>query len=393
MNAGLFERPTAGGLFTEDHIAFRDSLRAFIAAEIIPNIPAWEESRRLPRALYRKAADLGMQGLVHPVELGGSGGDFLMQIILSEEFGRMGSGGVAASLGSSSIGLPPIVKLGSPEIHEKYAKPIIAGEMISALAVTEPGGGSDVASLKTHARLEGDEWVINGEKTFITSGMQADAITTAVRTDPNSKGAKGISFIVVDGTSKGLTRTELQKMGWHASDTAHLHFNEVRVPKENLIGPLHGGFAAAMMNFNDERLVIAAQAIGHAEACLDEVRAWVKERKAFGNTLNNYQVIRHKIVDMVMKIDAARALLYDVVSRRMAGVDPLNIHIARTAMAKITATNAMFDVANAAVQTLGGMGFMRGTISERIFRETKVLSIGGGADEILKDLISRQIEI
>lgn len=393
MRDGLFERHSPSGPFTEEHLAFRDSIRAFVAREIIPNIETWEQTRRLPRALYRKAAEVGLQGLIHPEELGGSGGDFLMQVILSEELGRAGSGGVAASLGSSSIGLPPIVKLGSPEILEAYAKPIIAGEKISALAVTEPSGGSDVAALKTHARLDGDDWVINGEKTFITSGMQADVITLAVRTDPASRGAKGISFIVVDGDAKGLERTELHKMGWHASDTAHLRFTDVRVPKGNLIGPLHGGFQAAMMNFNDERLVIAAQCIGHSEACLAEVRAWVKERQAFGKPLNQNQVIRHKIVDMVMKIDGARALLMDVVTRRMANADPINVHIARSAMAKITATNAMFDVANACVQTLGGMGYMRGTVCERIFRETKVLSIGGGADEILKDLVSRQLDI
>ena len=393
MTEGLFERQSPDGVLTAEHIALRDTMRSFVAREIAPHIEEWETSRRLPRPLYRKAAEIGLQGLIHPEELGGSGGDFLMQIIAFEEIARAGSGGVAASLGSSAIGLPPIVKLGSPEVLETYARPIIAGEMISALAVTEPGGGSDVAALQTWARRDGDDWVVNGEKTFITSGMQADAITLAVRTDPDSKGPRGISFMVVDGNSPGLERTELHKMGWHASDTAHLRFDDVRVPAGNLLGPLHGGFQAAMLNFNDERLVIAAQAVGFAEACLAEVRDWAVNRVTFGRPLNQNQVIRHKLVGMVMRIDAARTLVHDVVARRLKEADPLPVHIARTAMAKITATNAMAEVASAAVQTLGGMGYMRGTVSERVFRETKVLSIGGGADEILKDLVSRQLDL
>ncbi|MCO5147675.1 MAG: acyl-CoA dehydrogenase family protein [Aquamicrobium sp.] len=391
MIEGLFERPAGLGLLTGEHDALRRTVRAFVAREIAPNIAAWEEARRLPRALYRKAAQIGLQGLIFPEELGGSGGDFLMQIVASEEIARAGAGGVCASLGSYMIGLPPIVKLGSPEILEAYARPIIAGAKISALAVTEPGGGSDVAALRIAARREGDHYVVNGEKTFITSGMQADVFTVAVRTDPASKGARGISFLVVDGDAPGLERTELDKMGWHASDTAHLTFRDVRVPAGNLLGCEHEGFSAVMLNFNDERLTIAAQAIGQAEACFTEALSWARERETFGRKLIDNQVIRHRLVDMAMRIDAARTLLYDVVERRMAERDALPVHVARTAMAKITATDALFAVANAAVQILGGMGYMRGTVSERVFRETKVLSIGGGGDEILKDLAARQM--
>ncbi|MCO5155656.1 MAG: acyl-CoA dehydrogenase family protein [Aquamicrobium sp.] len=391
MIEGLFERPAGLGLLTAEHDALRRTVRAFVAREIAPNIAAWEEARRLPRALYRKAAQIGLQGLIFPEALGGSGGDFLMQIVASEEIARAGAGGVCASLGSYMIGLPPIVKLGSPEILETYARPIIAGEKIAALAVTEPGGGSDVAALRTAARREGDHYVVNGEKTFITSGMQADVFTVAVRTDPASKGARGISFLVVDGDAPGLERAELDKMGWHASDTAHLTFRDVRVPAGNLLGREHEGFSAVMLNFNDERLTIAAQAIGQAEACFTEALSWARERETFGRKLIDNQVIRHRLVDMAMRIDAARTLLYDVVERRMAERDALPVHVARTAMAKITATDALFAVANAAVQILGGMGYMRGTVSERVFRETKVLSIGGGGDEILKDLAARQM--
>ena len=392
MMEELFERPAGLGLMSEEHAALRRSVRAFVAAEVAPNIDRWEEARRLPRALFRKAAAIGLQGLIFPEELGGSGGDFLMQIVASEELARAGAGGVCASLGSYMIGLPPIVKLGSPEIRDAYARPIIAGEKISALAVTEPGGGSDVAALRTTARRDGDHYVVNGEKTFITSGMQADVFTVAVRTDPGSRGARGISFLVVDGDAAGLERAELHKMGWHASDTAHLTFRDVRVPAANLLGREHEGFAAVMLNFNDERLTLAAQAAGQAEACFLEALSWARERETFGRRLVDNQVIRHRLVDMAMRIDAARTLLYDVVERRMAARDPLSVHVARTAMAKIAATDAVFEVANGAVQILGGMGYMRGTVSERVFRETKVLSIGGGGDEILKDLIARQLE-
>ena len=393
MAEGLFERTAGLGLLREEHIALRETVRSFVAHEIVPHIAEWEEARRLPRALYRKAAAIGLQGLIFPEALGGSGGDFLMQIVASEEIARAGAGGVCASLGSYMIGLPPIVKLGSPEILEAYAKPIIAGEKIAALAVTEPGGGSDVAALRSTARREGDDYVVNGEKTFITSGMQADVFTVAVRTDPESRGAHGISFLVVDGDAPGLERTELHKMGWHASDTAHLAFRDVRVPAANLLGREHEGFQAVMLNFNDERLVIAAQAVGAAEACFLEAVEWARQRQTFGRPLVENQVIRHKLVDMAMQIDAARTQLYDVVERRMAKVDALPVHVARTAMTKITATNALFNVANSAVQILGGMGYMRGTVSERVFRETKVLSIGGGGDEILKDLAARQMNL
>ena len=393
MAEGLFERGAGLGLLREEHVALRDTVRSFVAREIVPHIAEWEEARRLPRSLYRKAAEIGLQGLVFPEALGGSGGDFLMQIVASEEIARAGAGGVCASLGSYMIGLPPIVKLGSPEILETYAKPVIAGEKIAALAVTEPGGGSDVAALRTVARREGDHYVVNGEKTFITSGMQADVFTVAARTDPDSRGARGISFLVVDGDAQGLERSELHKMGWHASDTAHLAFRDVRVPVKNLLGREHEGFSAVMLNFNDERLTIAAQAVGQAEACYLEAVGWARERRTFGRPLIDNQVIRHRLVDMAMRIDAARTLLYDVVERRMAGADSLAVHVARTAMAKIGATNALFDVANGAVQILGGLGYMRGTVSERVFRETKVLSIGGGGDEILKDLAARQMNL
>lgn len=379
--------------FSEEHQAFRRSLRGFVEAEIMPNVETWESEGRLPRDLYRKTAEMGIQGVLFPEDVGGSDGDFFMQVVVTEELSRCGAGGVCASLGSHSIGIPPVVKHGSAALREAFAIPVIAGHKIAALAITEPGGGSDVAALRTTAIRDGDHFVVNGEKTFITSGMQADVFTVAVRTDPNAKGAAGISFLLVEGDTPGLTRQELTKMGWWASDTAHLTFADCRVPATNLIREEGRGFKAAMTNFNDERLIIAVQAYSMAQVCYEEALDWARQRRAFGGTLSEHQVIRHKLIDMAARIDAARTLTYDIIRRRMQGLDPLNVHVARTSMAKVRATDAMKFCADEAVQILGGMGFMRGTASERIYREVKVLTIGGGTDEVMRNLAATQLGI
>ncbi len=379
--------------FTDEHQSFRKNLRAFVEAEITPHVAQWEVAGRLPRALYRKTAEMGIQGVLFPEDVGGSDGDFFMQVVVTEELARCGAGGVCASLGSHSIGIPPVVKHGSAELRARFARPVIAGEKIAALAVTEPGGGSDVAALRTTARREGDHFIVNGEKTFITSGMQADVITVAVRTDPDARGASGISFLLVEGDTPGLTRRELTKMGWWASDTAHLTFDNCRVPASHLVGDEGQGFKAAMMNFNNERLIIAVQAYAMAQVCYEEALEWAQQRRAFGGPLSGHQVIRHKLVDMAARIDAARCLTLDIIWRHMQGLDPLNVHVARTSMAKVIATDAMKFCADEAVQILGGMGYMRGTKSERIYREVKVLTIGGGTDEVMRNLAASQLGI
>lgn len=389
----MYDNSRPDRYFGEDHQSFRQSLRAFVDSEIIPNVDAWEAQGRLPRELYRKAAGLGIQGVLFPEDVGGSDGDFFMQVVVTEELARCGAGGVCASLGSHSIGIPPVVRHGSPALRAAHAIPVIAGEKIAALAVTEPGGGSDVAALRTTAIRDGDCFVVNGEKTFITSGMQADVFTVAVRTDPAARGSGGISFLLVEGDTPGLTRRELAKMGWWASDTAHLTFTDCRVPLSNLIGAEGEGFKAAMMNFNSERLLLAVQAYSMAQVCYEEALAWAQQRRAFGGTLSEQQVIRHKLIDMAARIDAARTLTYDVIWRHMQRLDPLNVHVARTSMAKVTATDAMKFCADEAVQILGGMGFMRGTASERIYREVKVLTIGGGTDEVMRNLAASQLGI
>lgn len=387
----LFDRNQPDQYFTADHIAFRDTMRKFIETEVTPNIDEWEAAGRLPRSLFKKAGDVGLTGVTYPESVGGSAADAFMHVVACEELCRCGSGGVVASLGSHGIATPPVAAVGTPEQHARFVAPVVAGDKIAALAVTEPGGGSDVANLRTTAVRDGDEYIVNGEKTFITSGLQADFLTVAVRTDPDSTGAGGASFLVIEGDTPGLERTELSKMGWHASDTAHLRFDKCRVPVANRLGPEGSGFMTAMLNFNTERTMLAIQAYIMAEVCYEEALAWARDRVAFGKPIIRQQVIQHKLVDMAARIDTARSLVYDLVYRRVNGQDPLNVQVARVSMAKVTATNAMKFCADEAVQILGGMGYMRGSASERIYREVKVMTIGGGTDEVMKNLVATQL--
>lgn len=387
----FLEAPPLPFYFSPEHEQFRASLREFVAKEIAPFVAEWDEAETFPRELYARAASLGVQGLGYPEAYGGTPADVFYQIVVAEEFARCGGGGLQASLNSHSIALPPILFAGSEALKRRVIPPVLAGEKIAALAVTEPSGGSDVAALKTTAVRDGDHYVVNGEKTFITSGMRADFITTAVRTDPANKGAGGISVLVIDGDTPGLTRSPLKKMGWWSSDTAHLRFENCRVPAANLVGVENKGFKTFMNNFNTERLLMSASACGFAEVCLEEAVDWVHQRTSFGMPLSERQVVRHKLMDMTLRIDAARTLVYDLAYRiehKLA--DPARL-VARVCLAKVQATQAMQFCADQAVQLLGGMGFMRGTRSERIYREVKVMMIGGGSEEVMKDLAARQL--
>lgn len=389
----MLDQPPLSHYFSSEHEAFRAALRNFVSSEITPFVDAWDEAETFPRALYRRAAELGATGIGFDEAYGGTPGDVFFKIVLAEEYARSGCGGVCASLGSHTIGLPPVALAGRDALKERVVPPVLRGDKIAALAVTEPSGGSDVAAVRTKATLDGAHYIVNGEKTFITSGMRADFITVAVRTDPQSKGANGISVLLVDGDTPGLTRTALKKMGWWSSDTAHLHFDKCRVPAANLIGEEHRGFKLFMNNFNSERLYMSAQAYSFAQVCLDEALAWARKRKTFGLPLSERQVIRHKLVDMALRIDAARTLVYELAYRIQHGLaDPQQL-VARIAMAKVLSTQAMQFCADQAVQILGGMGFMRGTKSERIYREVKVMMIGGGSEEIMKDLAARQLGV
>jgi acyl-CoA dehydrogenase len=377
----------ASPFYTEEHAAFRETVRRFVAREIAPHVDAWDEAEGFPRELYKKASATGLLGMGYPEEYGGTPSDLFFSIISSQELARAGSGGLIASLKSHTIGTPPIVKFASEALKRRVVPEILAGKKISALAITEPDGGSDVASIRTTARRDGDHYIVDGSKMFITSGVRADYVTTAVRT--GSKGRGGISLLLIEKGMPGFTQTPLKKMGWWMSDTAALHFDGVRVPAGNLIGEEGQGFPAIMHNFNGERIGMAAGCNGFSMVCLEEATSWARQRQVFGGRLADSQVIRHKLVDMAMKINATQAMLELLAWRIMQGESP----VAEIAMLKNQATQTMAFCASEAVQIHGGMGFMRGTKVERIYREVKVNAIGGGAEEIMKDLAARQMGI
>ncbi len=387
----MFDLTARNDLFSAEHEAFRATLRAFVQREIEPHVNEWDEAGGFPRALHKKAAAIGLLGLGYPEELGGTPTDVFYSLVSAEELARPGSGGVQTGLGTHQIALPPVRDSGSAWLQQRVIPPVLAGDKVAALAITEPGGGSDVAALRTTAQRDGDHYVLNGEKTFISSGMRADFLTVAVRTTPQSRGSGGISLLLVDGDTPGLSRSELRKMGWWASDTAHLRFDNCRVPVAHLIGVEGEGFKAIMRNFNQERLMMAALSYSYAQACTEEALAWARERKTFGAALVERQVIRHKLVDMVTAVEQARAFVYDLAWRLHHKTERADVLVARTCMAKVVATRAMQLCTDSAVQILGGMGFMRGTKSERLYRETKVMMIGGGSEEIMKDLAARQL--
>jgi acyl-CoA dehydrogenase len=386
FNAMTPSRPPLSPYYSEDHETFRAQVRKFVDKECVPHIEQWEQAGELPRELHKKAAAAGILGLGFPEDCGGMGvTDPFYAIAMTDELMRAGSGGLVASLLSHGIGSPPIARAGTPEQKQRFVAPVLAGEKIAALAITEPSGGSDVAAIKTSAVREGDVYVVNGSKTFITSGMRADYITTAVRT--GEPGMGGVSLLVLEAGMPGFTRTPLQKMGWWCSDTATLYFDQVRVPVANRIGAENAGFMAIMQNFNHERIMISAQAIASAAVCYEEALAYARERQTFGRPLIRNQVIKHKLADMKMRIDAARAQLELLAWRVWKGATP----VAELSLLKVLATEVYEHVAGEAMQVLGGAGYLRGSVVERLYRETKVLTIGGGSREIMVELAARQM--
>jgi len=371
--------------YSEAHEAFRETVRRFVAAEIEPYAAEWDEAETFPRELYQKAAAIGLLQMGFPAAYGGIEADVFYRIIAAQELARAGAGGISAGLNSHTIGAPPIAAAGSETLKARVLPGVLSGREISALAITEPDAGSDVANLKTTARRDGEHYVVNGSKTFITSGMRADWYTVAVRT--GGAGKSGISLLVIPRDSPGFTRTPLKKMGWWASDTATLYFENCRVPVDHLLGEENSGFALIMRNFNAERLGMAAGATAFARVCLDEAVSYARARKTFGRALIEHQVIRHKLVDMAMRVNAAQAWLETLAWRIERGDSP----VAEICMLKNLATQAMEFCAREAVQIFGGAGFMRGPKVERIYREVRVNAIGGGSEEILRDLAARQM--
>ncbi len=376
--------------YNESHDAWRQELRKFVAKEIVPFVEEWEEAGEFSRELYKKAGEFGLLGMGYPEKYGGTseGIDIFHGIVTSEELAQ-GCGGVAASLLSLNISLPLIMALGTEEQKQKYIPPVIAGDKIACLGVTEPSGGSDVAGIKTKAVRDGDHFVINGSKMFITSGMRADYYVIACRT--GGPGTSGISAIVVEKGTPGFTQTPLKKMGWLSSDTAALYFDDVRVPVENLIGGENSGWMGIMSNFSQERLGLAAGMNAYSQICIDEAVAWAKDRKTFGKSLIENQVIKHKLAEMSRKVNATKAYMELLTWKVMNGEQP----IADLALLKVQASKTMEYCAREAMQILGGAGYLKANSGpgkvERIYREVRVNAIGGGSEEIMLDLASRQL--
>ena len=376
--------------YNESHDAWRQELRKFVSKEIVPFVEEWEEAGEFSRELYKKAGEFGLLGMGYPEKYGGTseGIDIFHGIVTSEELAQ-GCGGVAASLLSLNISLPLIMALGTEEQKQKYIPPVIAGDKIACLGVTEPSGGSDVAGIKTKAVRDGDHFVINGSKMFITSGMRADYYVIACRT--GGPGTSGISAIVVEKGTPGFTQTPLKKMGWLSSDTAALYFDDVRVPVENLIGGENSGWMGIMSNFSQERLGLAAGMNAYSQICIDEAVAWAKDRKTFGKPLIENQVIKHKLAEMSRKVNATKAYMELLTWKVMNGEQP----IADLALLKVQASKTMEYCAREAMQILGGAGYLKANSGpgkvERIYREVRVNAIGGGSEEIMLDLASRQL--
>ncbi|MGP1281577.1 MAG: acyl-CoA dehydrogenase family protein [Parasphingopyxis sp.] len=373
--------------YDESHDALAGSVRRFVEREIEPHIDQWEADRQIPRELHGKAAKAGILGLNYPEEYGGhsEGFDIFHGMVVTDELARVGAGGLGASLMTHGIGLPPILAVGSDELKRRVAPPVLAGEKIIALGITEPSGGSDVANLRTRAVRDGGDYVVTGQKMFITSGMRCDYMTTAVRT--GGDGAGGISLLLVEMDRGGVSRTPLEKMGWHCSDTAAIYFDDVRVPASNLIGPENGGFMGIMRNFNRERLGMAMSCCAFARVCLREAAGWARERETFGKPLAAHQVIRVKLADMARRIGTTQAWVDQCAWAESQGKG----QPADFAMLKVQATEMLERVARDAAQVLGGASYLQGSKVERIYREVRVNAIGGGSEEIMLDLAGRQL--
>ena len=374
--------------FGKAHEMFRAEVRRFVKKEMTPFVDEWEEAGEFPRELYKKAADADILGICYPEEVGGTPADVFFAVVLTEELMRCTSAGLVAGLGSHGIALPPIVLRGTDEQKEKFVKPVINGERIAALGITEPGGGSDVANIKTTAVKDGDHYIVNGSKTFITSGVRADQLTAAVRT--GGEGHSGISLLVIESDTPGYSvGKKLKKMGWWASDTGEIFFDNCRVPVKNLIGEENMGFYGIMENFQMERLSLAVMANMTSQIAFEEAAKYAKERKAFGKPLTGFQVTRHKLVEMATMATASREFTYRIAAKIDAGEN----QIMEISMAKNFACQVADKCTYDAVQIFGGSGYMRGYAVERLYRDNRILSIGGGATEIMNEIISKLMNI
>jgi acyl-CoA dehydrogenase len=376
---------------TPERRELRATVRSFADREILPHVPEWERAGELPRDLHRRAADAGLLGTELAEAVGGGGGDAADSLIICEELHEAGTpGGVFASLFTCGIAVPHMAASGDERLIEKFVRPTLRGELIGSLAITEPGGGSDVGHLRTTAVRDGDQFVVNGAKTYITSGVRADFVVTAVRTGSSElPGAAGVSLLVVEKGTPGFEVTRrLDKMGWRSSDTAELSYTDARVPAANLVGAPNSGFAQIAQAFVSERIGLAAQAYSSAQRCLDLTVQWCRDRETFGRPLISRQAVQNTLAEMARRIDVARVYSRHVVERQLSGDTNL---IAEVCFAKNTAVEAGEWVANQAVQLFGGMGYMTDCEVERQYRDMRILGIGGGTTEILTGLAAKAL--
>jgi acyl-CoA dehydrogenase len=375
--------------FTDEHTQLRETIHRWVRDEIAPHVDEWEAAREFPRELYLRAGELGFLGLKYPEELGGQGGDYVHDAVWAEELAAAGaSGGVGAGLGAqTAIATPPVYRFGTGDQHERFLRPAIRGERIGALGITEPGAGSDVASIRTFARKVDGGYVVNGGKTFITNGVRADFLVCAVKTT-EAGGHQGISFLVLERDMPGYeVVSKLEKMGWHSSDTGELSFTDVEVPDENLLGEENRGFYLIMENFAWERLSMALGAVGAMRRLLEVAIEYAGEREAFGRPIGRFQAIRHKIAEIGVKAEVGRALTYHALRRYVAGEDV----IADVTKAKLYTQRSCVEVADEVVQILGGYGYMREYGVERALRDARLGPIGGGTDEVMKEILGKQL--
>jgi citronellyl-CoA dehydrogenase len=377
-------------LFTDDHEALRQSIRTFVEKELAPHAEEWEQAKDFPDWVFHRMGELGLLGLHFDPEDGGQGGDYLTMLVLSEEMARCGSGGVAMGVSvQCEYVTPPIAKFGTEAQKEKYLRPAIRGEIIGALGITEPGAGSDVAGITTKAIRDGDEYVVNGRKTYITNGVRADFLLLVAKTDPSQRHA-GMSLFLVDTDTPGFhVEKRLDKVGMHTSDTAELRFEDMRVPAENLLGEEGKGFHNIMWELQGERLSASAGACAGAQLVIDRTIEWVQEREAFGQRLAEFQAVRHQLAECQTKVDAARALTYETAWRVQLGEYPVRA----ITEAKLLSTRTHFEVADTCLQLHGGMGYMMEHWVQRSWRDSRLARIGAGADEVMLDYIAKAMGI
>ena len=373
---------------TPERLALRQLVADFTEREIVPHLERWEDDGALPRSLHERAGDLGLLELGFPAAAGGAG-DHVDSLLVAEQLILSGgSSGVCAGLFTHGIGVPHLAAAGDPDQIARFVRPALAGRAIASLGITEPDTGPDVASITTRAERDGDDYVVTGAKTYITSGTRADFVTTAVRT--GGPGHRGVSLLVIETDRPGVSRSRLRKMGWHCSDTAELRFDAVRVPATNLVGAEGTGFRQIMVNFGAERLSLAVQAYATAQRCVDLTLDWVRGRRAFGEPLARRQVVRHQVAEMAREAAVARTYVRDVLARWQAGDDTGDL-VAELAMAKNTAVAACDAVVDRAVQLHGGMGYMHGVEVERHYRDARILGIGGGTTEIMNEVVAGRL--